>query len=195
MTDLRKYETHDAEALSRICLLTGLSSRDATGHYSDDRVLGDVYAVPYAVRDPEWAWVVDDGEGAKGYLVATPDTDAFEDWFWNSWWPERDAAYRESANPETLSLIDSLRNRRVDARKYSAEYPAHLHINLLSDLRGGGWGRHLIAALLDQLRADGIAGVHLVASDTNANAQQFYEHLGFHRLPSGGGAAYGMKLS
>ncbi len=191
---LRRYEPHDADALTRICLLTGSSGLDATGRYSADRVLGDIYAVPYAVRDPHWAWVVDDGEGAKGYLVATPDTTAFEEWFITSWWPERDAAYRADANAETLALIDGVARRREDAARYADTYPAHLHINLLDDLRGGGWGRTLIETLTAQLREHGVPGVHLVASLDNENAQRFYEKLGFERLDAGDAAAYGMRL-
>ena len=188
---IRRYEPRDADDLARICLLTGSSGHDASGRYSDDRLLGDVYAVPYAVHDPHWCWVVDDGSGAKGYLVATPDTDSFERWFIESWWPERDAAYRAHANAESRALIDGLNRRRTDAARFARTYPAHLHINLLDDLRGGGWGRALIETLVIQLREQGIPGVHLVASLDNDNAQRFYERLGFERLEAPGGAAYG----
>ena len=192
---LRRYEARDADALTRICLLTGLSGTDATGHFSDDRLLGDIYALPYAVRDPRWAWVIDDGSGAKGYLVPTPDTAAFEQWFIESWWPQRDAVYRAGANPETLAVIDGLNRRRGDAEAFTARYPAHLHINLLDELRGGGWGRALIETLVAQLRNDGVSGLHLVAALDNENAQRFYEKLGFTRLDAVGGAAYGMPLA
>ena len=191
---LRPYEQRDQAELSRICLLTGLSSHDATGHYSDDDLLGDIYAVPYALRDPRYSWVIDDGEGARGYLVATPDTNPFEQWFWDEWWPARDQRYRDGANEATRGLIDRLSNRRVDAARFAAEYPAHLHINLLPELRGAGWGRQLIETLTAQLRADSVPGLHLVASEDNVNAQAFYERLGFHRLASAGGAAFGMHL-
>lgn len=191
---LRRYEPRDAEALTQICLLTGASGHDATGRFSDDRILGDIYAVPYAVRDPHWAWVVDDGDGAKGYLVATPDTTAFEEWFIDSWWRERDAAYRGGADEGTLNLINGLTRRRDDAARFASQYPAHLHINLLDDLRGGRWGCTLIEALVAQLREEGVLGLHLVASLDNENAQRFYEKLGFERLDAEGGAAYGMRL-
>ena len=36
-------------------------------------------------------------------------------------------------------------------------------INLLDDLRGGGWGRTLIETLTAQLREHGVPGVHLPA--------------------------------
>lgn len=191
---LRRFQARDADALSRICLLTGIAGQDATGHFSHDMVLGDIYAVPYAVRDPRWSWVIASDTEVFGYLVATPDTNGFEDWFWSSWWPERDGAYRAGANEATLERIDSLSNRRADAAVFADEFPAHLHINLLSSLRGGGWGRALIETLIAQLRAEGISGVHLVASLENANAQQFYERLGFERLEREGAAAFGMRL-
>ena len=61
-------------------------------------------------------------------------------------------------------------------------YPAHLHIDLLPEAQGFGWGRRLIHAQLDRLAAAGVGGVHLGMAPENARALGFYTHLGFHRL-------------
>ncbi len=85
--------------------------------------------------------------------------------------------------------------RRPGVEPFARHYPAHLHIDLLPELQGQGWGRRLIEALRDRLRAAGVPGVHLVAAGTNAGAIAFYERLGFTRLDAPADvAAFGMLL-
>lgn len=64
------------------------------------------------------------------------------------------------------------------------EYPAHLHIDLLPGLQGRGVGRQLIGTLQAALLDRGIRKLHLTMDPTNLGARAFYEHLGFHELPS-----------
>jgi ribosomal protein S18 acetylase RimI-like enzyme len=60
-----------------------------------------------------------------------------------------------------------------------ADYPAHLHIDLLPEWQGKGWGRGLIASFLAGLHAAGVARVHLSMLTTNVAARAFYDRLGF----------------
>ena len=73
-----------------------------------------------------------------------------------------------------------------------ADYPAHLHIDLLPPWQGKGWGRALIAAFLDGLRAAGVPRVHLGMAEQNAAARIFYDRLGFVELtvPDPGAVIY-----
>lgn len=54
-------------------------------------------------------------------------------------------------------------------------YPAHLHINLTSELRGQGVGSQLLAALEEVLRGQKVRGVHLITSGAARNVS-FYLH-------------------
>lgn len=194
---IRPYRASDRDALVRICLRTGDAGGDATGKFRHDGMLADVFALPYAERDPELAFVVDDGAGeAVGYVLATDDTTAFDAWFRDSWWPAAAGAYADarsvSPDAEMLASADRIGREPVP---YADEYPAHLHIDLLPQTQGGGWGRRLIATQLDALRARGVPGVHLVAAAENTGAAAFYTRLGFTPLPSDpGAAAFGMRL-
>ena len=67
-----------------------------------------------------------------------------------------------------------------------AAYPAHLHIDLLPDWQGRGFGRGLMAALIDGLRAAGVPALHLEMLTSNTNARRFYDRLGFTELPMSG---------
>lgn len=193
---LRAYRPADRDAIGQICVLTGDSGADATGKFGDDQLLGDIYALPYVDRHPEFAFVIDlDGE-AVGYVIAAPDTEDFNAWFRAQWWPEvslRYSALREcQPDQAVLANADAV---GAEPTAYAAEFPAHLHIDLLPVTRGGGWGRKSMEALFAALTEAGIPGVHLVASATNANAIAFYERLGLERLPSdAGAAAFGKRL-
>jgi GNAT superfamily N-acetyltransferase len=85
--------------------------------------------------------------------------------------------------------------RRGGAEPYGDTYPAHLHIDLLPELQGQGWGRRLIDTLVAALRERGVTGLHLASSSDNAGAIAFYPRVGFTPLPSHEGVqAFGRHL-
>ncbi|MDD4973147.1 MAG: GNAT family N-acetyltransferase [Bacteriovorax sp.] len=57
-------------------------------------------------------------------------------------------------------------------------YPAHFHINFRPDCRGRGLGSQLVEGYCEDLREQGITGVHLVTSPGAANII-FYQRLSF----------------
>jgi ribosomal protein S18 acetylase RimI-like enzyme len=187
MAILRPFRRGDEAGLVDVCLRTGDIGADATGILDDDRIWAEIFALPYAARHPEFAFVIEaDDARVVGYVVATPDTDAFETWFAETWWPARSDSWPDTAmTPERQrDLLAYAAGRRAGASPYAAEYPAHLHIDLLPEAQGQGWGRRLIDAELDALRAAGVTGVHLVASAANTGAVAFYRRLGFTPLPA-----------
>lgn len=181
---LDRYQPGDDDDLVEICVRTADAGADATGMLPDDRLWAEIFVLPYVVRHPEFASVVRSETGrATGYIVGTPDTVAFEAWFRDEWWPER-AGRWEPGPPRQEGLLRYAAGRGRDAEPYAAEYPAHLHIDLLPELQGQGWGRRLIDTLIDDLRRAGVPGVHLVAGADNAGAAAFYPRVGFTPLPS-----------
>jgi len=98
MVSVRRYESRDLAALREICVRTGYRGTDATGVMADTAILPDAYAEPYVVHDPGLAFVADDGGAAVGYIVGTADTDAFADWFAETWLPR--VAPKHAAPPE-----------------------------------------------------------------------------------------------
>lgn len=193
---IRPYRASDREAVAQICLRTGDGGADATGQFHDDRLLADIYALPYVDRHPEYAFVVDLDGAAVGYVIAAPDTDAFNTWFAQTWWPsvqERYAPWRHVAPDErTIANAAAIGSSPV---RYAALYPAHLHINLLPEAQGGGWGRRLIETELSTVRDGGGRGLHLVAAATNMNAVAFYERIGLRRLRADANSvAFGIEL-
>ena len=193
---IRRAEPRDADALSEICLLTADDGRDASALYSDPRLPGYLWASAYGALEPDFAFILGDGEGALGYVLAVPDTAAFEQRLEREWWP----TVRQSLigfKPRTTH--DEMVLRRIDVPERRdlerlADYPAHLHINILPEIQSGGWGRRMIDTELDALRQAGVKGVQLGVSPTNIRAKGFYEHLGFIDISQPGDVTFGLKL-
>jgi ribosomal protein S18 acetylase RimI-like enzyme len=174
---IRPYDPErpgDRAAVLRICLLTGDAGADASAAYPDPRELTERYAAPYLDLEPGLAFVAErDGE-VLGYVLGASETRLFAAGF----------AARES------SLSEAARREHAAGMLVpeSAEFPAHLHIDLLPAAQGQGAGRMLVETLLHRLRADGVPGVHLVVDPRNTGALAFYPRLGFtesRRTPDG----------
>jgi ribosomal protein S18 acetylase RimI-like enzyme len=184
---IRPYRPADLESLYDICLRTGASGEDASDMVEDPRLFGEIYAAPYGVLEPEHAFVLDDGTGAAvGYVLGALDTVAFEAKAEAEWWPPLRAAHPDRAGGARLDdlLISLIHHRSVHDLDVVAEYPSHLHIDLLPEAQGQGWGRRLLDTLFDVLRRDGSPGVHWGVSTRNERAIGFYRHLGCEELRS-----------
>jgi GNAT superfamily N-acetyltransferase len=193
---IRQASAADREALYDICLRTADSGVDATVLYGNPKVPGSIWAVPYAVLEPDFAFVLADDNQAYGYVLGVPDTAAFEERLDREWWPE---ARRAFAGVTPKTEIEAAALARIatpeprDAELF-AQFPAHLHINLLPDAQSGGWGRRLIETELEALRQAGVRGVHLGVSPTNERAKGFYRHIGFTDVSRDGRVTFAMSF-
>ena len=199
MPRIRPFRSGDEAAVAEVCLRTADAGADATGVFDDDAIWAEVFVLPYVHRHPELAFVVEADDGrVVGYIVGAPDTTDFEDWFHDEWWPDRGARWprpdaEESRQDGTLIYAYS---RKGGAEPYGEQYPAHLHIDLLPEVQGRGWGRRLIDTLVAALREQGVTGLHLATSTDNTGAMAFYPRVGFSPLPSHEGVkAFGMHLT
>lgn len=181
---LRQARESDRAELFKICLLTADSGTDASELYSDPHYPGLVWSVPYLHFAPDHAFVVDAGTRLVGYVVGAADTKAFETKLDESWWPQLRQTYadRVAQRSSDEGVLERIKTPAYADPALVASHPAHLHINLLPEAQSGGWGRKLVEAELQSLRAAGAPAIHLGVSLTNERAQGFYQHLGFHEL-------------
>lgn len=184
---VRRYRPADLPALYEVCLRTGWHGGDAAGHCRDARLLGDIFAGPYAALEPELIFVAEDGLGVAGHVLATADTAGFALRTEAHWWP---AARRRHPLPDpdderpAAWMVRALHQGVLADMPFLAGYPAHLHIGLLPRAQRRGLGVALIERCVDALRSRGVPGVHLGVSALNPRAIGFYEHLGFETLES-----------
>lgn len=197
---LRPYRPSDAEGLRRVCLLTAELGGDATGLYVSDDLMPDVFATPYVEFAPDLAFVLDAGEGeeaggdagasaaerVRGYILGVADTGPFVAWYRERWVPRLAARYEHVVPSRTP--CEHIRHLGFTPERMLlpelASYPAHLHIDILPEHQRQGWGRRLMQALVEALRARGVPGLHLTLAAANVEARRFYDRIGFHELPS-----------
>lgn len=175
---VRAYQPADFDAVYDICVRTADTGGDARGVYTSDRLVGDIFAGPYVTHDPQHAYLLDDGTGqAVGYILGTPDTSAFVRWYRAEWLPAH--PYPEPHDPRDTELIGLHERPEHMLVPELADYPAHLHIDLLPEWQGKGWGRELMTVFLAGLAEVGVPRVHLGVSPRNVGARAFYARLGF----------------
>jgi ribosomal protein S18 acetylase RimI-like enzyme len=188
MVDIRAFRPADLEDLYRICAATAAGGDDASALYRDPRLVGHVYAAPYAALTPLTVFVAEDSHGVGGYIVGAPNTRDFETRLETEWWPGLRKLYRDpSDEPRAGWSGDQLMSYRIHhpsrtARAIAELYPAHLHINLLPRLRGCGIGRRLMDRWLDAVRDMGARGAHLAVGAANRRAIRFYHACGFREM-------------
>lgn len=184
---IRPYRPDDLGALYDICLKTGDNGEDATHLYSDPKLLGHLYAAPYAVLEPELTFVLEDAEGVCGYILGAFDSRAFDERLEREWFPALRKQYpRPASDPETWTrderMVNEFYEDRSDNDDLLTAYPSHLHIDLLSRAQGSGNGRALMETFLAALKREGSPAVHLGTSPQNVRAERFYLKMGFHEL-------------
>ncbi|AOS63576.1 GNAT family N-acetyltransferase [Actinoalloteichus hymeniacidonis] len=182
---IRPYRTSDRDAVYDVCLRTADKGGDATGLYEDPELISNAFAGPYLHLEPDLAFVLDDGQRAVGYVIGTADTTRFASAFAREWLPLVTHRHpppppRPSTPDEEIRALLHHPERMVHAAL--ADYPAHLHIDLLPQAQRAGHGRALIATLFTALRARGVARVHLGMMPENRAARAFYDRLGFREL-------------
>lgn len=185
-------------ALYQICLETGDSGADATLLYSNPKLLGEFYAAPYAKSEPELTFIVEDELGVCGYILATADSERFAKYMELEWLPPLRQQYPITESTDLsrdAAMIRILHQGYQADPSLQAEYPAHLHIDLLARAQKKGQGKQLMQTLFAALRAQGVSGVHLGVGAKNQNGIAFYQHIGFTLLETKPwGLVFGMKL-
>ncbi len=184
---LRRAQWTDYAALNRVCLLTGDSGKDATAREDDSDLLGLIYAVPYQVYAPDFAFVVQGPNGVAGYILGTPSSERFYARVGREWFPPLAKRLHDPGPDENLWVGSDWARRAIHHPEFVYpptlhDYPAHGHIDLLPEVRGRKIGSRAMRHMMERLRAAGISGMHLQVSPANEGALAFYRTLGFSRL-------------
>lgn len=199
MTTIRGFRADDLPALYDICLTTGASGQDATPQHNDHALIGHIYAAPYGVLEPDHVLLAEDEFGVAGYIVGTFDSISFAERQEHEWWPALRQRYAEPSAALTAAdkqRIAAIQNPERTPAEIVASYPAHIHMNLRSRLRGQGVGSRLLQSWVALARAAGVPGIHLGANASNSGGIGFWQHSGFSPLQTVGRSVWmGMSLT
>jgi hypothetical protein len=99
--EIRPFHPSDLSSLYRICLQTGDSGKDATQTYKDPDLLGQFYAAPYAVLEPELCFVLTCSGRPCGYIIGTKDSQKFYERCEQDWFPVLRERYLMPADEDT----------------------------------------------------------------------------------------------
>jgi ribosomal protein S18 acetylase RimI-like enzyme len=181
---LRPALAPDHAAMSMVCLKTGDSGKDATDREDDPSLLGLIYAVPYQIYEPDFAFVVDGPEGVCGYILGAKDSDSFYRRLTSEWFPPIAARISDPGPDEADWQGSDWARYLIHHPDFGwplplRSWPAHGHIDLLEEARGRNIGRRGMEHMMTVLKAAGAPGIHLGVSPKNRGAQAFYKKLGF----------------
>lgn len=117
----------------------------------------------YLTHYPNWFYVAMAGDGVAGYLAGCLD------------------------DPAALALFDDIALYKT-FRAWTAQYPAHLHVNLAAAYRSAGAGSELVTRFCDDALRAGAPGAHVMTGKTARNVG-FYNRSGFREVASTGDGA------
>ncbi len=185
---LRRATSADHPALCAVCLGTGDVGKDATSREDDPELMGQIYAVPYQVLEPDLAFAIDCPEGVAGYLFGALDTASFNARLASDWYPAlrrrvSDPGSDRSAWRGSDWVRHAIHHTDLGIPEALAPYPSHGHIDLLPKARGRGIGRRCMSFLEERLAAAGSPGLFLDVHPRNVEAQRFYAALGYALVP------------
>ena len=184
---IRPYRETDLRAVYDVCVRTADAGGDARGKYHSDDLMPDLFAGPYVFLEPDFAFVLDDGERAVGYVIGTPDTAAFARAYRERWIPRLAGRYPVAPDPpasrdeEMIALHYRPGAAAVARPGRLPGAPAH---RPAAALPGGRPRPRPDGDVLRRRGAGRGAGVHVTVTTANTRALGFYHRLGLRRLES-----------
>ncbi len=183
MAEIRKVRNDDLDRIEYVCRMTaGELSR------TDDRVgnsTAKTYSTYYARECADTSFVlVDEADTPVGYILCEPCFRRFRKLY-----RRKDIKnIAEYSKKDAFAAWFFPTAYGVFARKY----PAHMHIDLLPEYQGKGWGTKMLNTLFDTLKQKNVRGLMLMADIDNKGAIRFYERNGFTVLCK---AAHGVVMA
>ena len=185
---MREIRPGDEAGAYHVCLRTGDFGRDGEPFYRDDPdALGRIFVGPYLAFAPDHGVILEDGSGICGYALGALDSKGFYSRYEIEWRPALMARFPDpSGDPSTWTRSQMVHSWYHHPDYFCpepyAQYPSHLHIDLLPRAQGRGWGRRMLDRVMETLRDSGSPGAHLSVSLPNTAAMGFYRRLGFREL-------------
>ena len=185
MIEIRKAEIGDLERVEYICRMT--ADEESIKDENAGRIISLMYSTYYIEEETDNCFVLVDNGEVVGYIISSVNP------------LKLNKRYKE----KYIKQIQEIDNKSAFMARFIPlpylllrfKYPAHLHINLLPDYQGKGFGTKMINTLLSELKEKGIKSVMLLADSKNTGAIKFYKRNGFKKfITAFGGVGMYKKL-
>lgn len=172
MAEIRKAEIGDLERVEYICRMTAdeISIKDEKA----GRITSLMYSTYYIEEETDNCFVLVDNGEVVGYIISSINPFNLNKKYKENYIKQIEKIDKKSALVSRFIPVPYLLLR--------FKYQAHLHINLLPEYQGKGYGTKMIDTLLSKLKEKGIKSVMLLADAENTGAIKFYERNGFKRF-------------
>jgi len=185
MAKIREALKTDLERVEYICKMT--ADEKSINEELAGKITSAIYSTYYIKEESENCFVLEDNSVVEGYILCAENYKAFSKKFRTIYAEDVKKLDKKSGLFAKLLPIPYI--------IFGKKYPAHLHINLLPEYQGKGYGTDLINTLIKSLQQKGIKGVMLMASKENTGAIKFYKRNGFKIIISAfGGVVMGKIL-
>lgn len=167
---IRQYTSDDNKAVRYVCH----ASSTTPAHKASLRLVCLLYADYYLAQDKAHAFVAtDEFDKPIGYVLCATDFQKYA-----SIYP----TYMADAKKENYKDYVFAKSVLKKSEEITADYPAHLQINVLPAFQDRGIGRALVETEIARLRGEGIKGAYVVIKKSNPSALAFFERLGFTKI-------------
>lgn len=180
MTRIRPAQLDDRSAIADIAYATAFFGAAADTFFPDRTSFTGLWVTPYLDGSGCCNFVAEDDGVIVGYVVGSCDPRAYRRHLARAL-PRILARILRNAPAQRAAparyLLRLLRHRVPGAP--AAEFPAHLHLNVITTSRGAGLGAALLERHLACLHTRDVRGVQLSTTRENAVAVHLYETFGF----------------
>lgn len=164
---VHKYEEREYQQVQEVCIATGQS-----GIFEQKEMQGvllTAFCHYYIEQEPDNCFTALDEDKVVGYILCAENA--------GTWAANFQHIYTEQqANSALNSFYQGLTEVPL---RYAAEYPAHLHIDILPDYQRRGIGFKLMDTLVTHLKEKGVPGLMLSVAIDNEKGINFYKKYGF----------------
>jgi len=188
-TRIRKYQPADRSGVREIACDTADAGEPVERFFHDRRAIADVLTRYYTDCEPGSLWVAECDGRVVGYLTGCLDTRRQERVTRTRILPKvivgamaRGVLLHADAWHLLASFAGTVMLGGFPYPVDLGRYPAHFHINVRKDFRGGGLGPQLVEAFRRQVERAGVRGIHVVTRGDNAGGRTFFEKMGFELL-------------
>jgi len=183
---IRSYQEEDRKAIREISIQSSIFGEYRNAVF-DDEILADLLTSYFTDCEPTSSFVAEKGVCIIGYLLGTKDTRKMHKVLKQKIIPlvAKDLLHKGRLfQKKNLLLIKNIMFSYLKGEfkvpDFTHEYPATLHVNIVSQFRGQNVGSFLVNHFLNFLKKERVPGVHFgVLSE---KAKKFFLNLDFEVL-------------